>query len=716
MRYSLDFHVYSGQSGIMMDRIVNATGEEDAKARLSAIVEGSDDAIIATRLDGVITAWSRGAEDLYGHPADEAIGKHISLVYPEREIDLLEEILQRIGRGERNDVIEGSRRRADGALIEVEVRISPIFDLSGAVIGASSIARDISERHRREQELRESQAFLERTQAIGHIGSWKTLIGPESLLTWTPETYRIFGIDQDTKVRNLDLFNLIHPDDRQLLVETLVRVRNEGSRAEVELRFIRPDGSPRWLFLAADAQVDDSGTAFGLTGVVQDITERKEAELQFAHDALHDQLTGLPNQALFLDRVTRAGARGLRNGSKIAVLYLDLDHFELLNEARGNECGDALLRSVADRVRTMIRVTDTVARFGADEFGIVCENIPTAAAAVDRAERILAAIEKPHALEGGDALITASIGIAGSGPDSSPEGLLRDAKLATHRAKGEGRDRFELYDLGLRQQVQERFELGAALRGALGSDELYLEFQPIASLLEKRFVGAEALVRWKHPERGIVQPSDFIPIAEESGLIVPIGTWVLESACRQLRTWREAAPDCGDWYVSVNVSAMQLREPEFAGVVEGALARAGLEARALQLELTESTLIGGGDATDEIGRIRQLGVRISIDDFGTKYSSLSYLAHLPIDELKIDKSFIDRLVDDQSYRAIVSAILAIGRSLSLPVTAEGVETEAQLVELHRLGCETVQGFYFAEPLAPEECLAALRRAPKAQRI
>jgi EAL domain-containing protein (putative c-di-GMP-specific phosphodiesterase class I) len=191
---------------------------------------------------------------------------------------------------------------------------------------------------------------------------------------------------------------------------------------------------------------------------------------------------------------------------------------------------------------------------------------------------------------------------------------------------------------------------------------------------------------------------------------------VLESACRQLRTWREAAPDCGDWYVSVNVSAMQLREPEFAAVVEGALARAGLEARALQLELTESTLIGGGDATDEIGRIRQLGVRISIDDFGTKYSSLSYLAHLPIDELKIDKSFIDRLVDDQSYRAIVSAILAIGRSLSLPVTAEGVETEAQLVELHRLGCETVQGFYFAEPLAPEECLAALRRAPKAQRI
>jgi diguanylate cyclase (GGDEF)-like protein/PAS domain S-box-containing protein len=670
-------------------------------------VEGSDDAIVAVRLDGVIAGWNRGAEELYGYRSEDITGSHISVLYPEDELEVVAGILASVARGERHDLVEGVRRRRDGSTIEVEVRVSPVFNQAGTVVGASAIARSIGDQRRRERELRESQAFLEQTQEIGHIGSWRARIGPESVLTWTPEAYRIFGMSPGSVVRNLDFFNMIHPDDRQLLMESFIKVRTERARGELEVRITRPDGVPRWLLIAADAVVDHSGAVDGLSGVVQDITERKHAELGLMLDAFSDQLTGLPNRGLFLDRVGRAITHAQRNGTKAAVMYLNLDRFERFNDARGREQGDALLRAVADRLRGALRATDTVARFGADDFGLVCESVATAAEAAERAERVLATIEHPFALDGPEAQITASVGIAVSDLDASAESMVRDAELAMHRAKEQGRNRFELYDLGLRQQVQQRFAFEASLRGALDGHELFLEFQPIASIAQGRYVGAEALVRWRHPERGVVQPNDFISVAEESGLIVPIGTWVLDSACRQLRAWRDAAPGCGDWSVSVNVAGVQLRSPEFADVVSAALARAELEPSSLCLELTESTLIDGGVVTDLVSRLHQLGVRISIDDFGTKYSSLSYLTRLAIDELKIDQSFVQGLETDRSSRAVVGAIVAIGRSLALPVTAEGVETEVQLRALQELGCETFQGFYFARPGTPDACLAQL---------
>jgi diguanylate cyclase (GGDEF)-like protein/PAS domain S-box-containing protein len=710
IQYRRSFDVYAPGAGMGKRRrgATSAGADGDVRARLSAIEQGSDDAIIATRLDGVVTAWNRAAEDLYGYAADEIIGGNISAVYPDSELAQMATILASVRRGETNNVVEGTRRRADGSLVEVEVRVSPIVDEFGVVIGSSSFARGIADRRRREQELRESRESLAHTQAIGRIGAWKAGFGPEKILALTPETYRIIGIEPGREVRNIDFFNLVHPDDRELLAETVMKMRSEGSSAELEVRLAHPDGSTRWLLLAADGQQSSTGTAAELTGVVQDITERKQVELRLAHEALYDRLTGLANRALFLDRAERGVARALRNRSNIAILYVDLDRFTLFNGARGNECGDLLLCAVADRLRSLTRVTDTVARFGVDEYGIVCENITTAAAAAERVERILAAIGEPYTLECGDAFITASIGVAVSGPGASAEALLRDAHLAMHRAKERGRNRFELYDYKLRLEVEQRFALEESLRRALDGDQMYLAFQPIMSLTANRFVGAEALVRWMHPERGVVQPGDFIPAAEENGLIVPIGAWVLETACRQLRDWRAATPGHGNWGMSVNVAAVQLRSAEFPGMVERALAGAGLEPAALCLELTESVLIEDSMVSDVLARLRQIGVRISIDDFGTKYSSLSYLTRLNIDELKIDRSFIEGLVGDDSKRAIVSAILAIGSALDIPVTAEGVETEAQLVELRRLGCETVQGFYFAQPLSADECLAALR--------
>jgi diguanylate cyclase (GGDEF)-like protein/PAS domain S-box-containing protein len=677
--------------------------------RLSAIDQGSGDAIVATGLDGMVIAWNRAAEVLYGYAAAEMLNQPVARLYPERERARVRQSVERIHRGQPNDVVQGQHRRADGELIEVEVRFSPILDQSGTIVGTSLIARDVGDLHGRERRLRESSEYLERAQEIGQFGSWKSQIGPESVMTWTPETYRIMGVEPGTTVRLADFLELIHVDDRQLLAETLAGVEGSGVRAELEVRRAAADGMPRWLFLAAAAQPDPDAAAVAIVGVVRDDTERKEAELKLAFDALHDPLTGLPNRGLFLDRVSLAVARTLRSSSYVAVLCLDLDQFTRFNDEWGPACGDELLRAVADRVKSMVRATDTVTRFGADEFGLVCENISTAATAAERAQRILAAVEEPFALKGGDVLIKASIGIAVGGAGAMAEPLVRDAQLAMRRAKERERNRFELYDLALRQQVEERSALEAALRRSLDRGELFLEFQPIASLVEGRFIGAEALVRWRHAERGVIQPNDFIPTAEETGLIVPLGRLVLESACRQLRAWRDAEPALGPWTMSVNVAALQLRSADFPDVVEQALEDAQLDASALCLELTESVLIEDGVVVDVIGQLRELGVRIAIDDFGTKYSSLSYLTRLAIDELKIDRSFVEGLVGNDSKRAVVSAILAIGRSLAMPVTAEGVETEAQLVELRRLGCQRVQGFYFSRPQSAEECLATIRR-------
>jgi diguanylate cyclase (GGDEF)-like protein/PAS domain S-box-containing protein len=689
--------------------MTSAAAEGDVSARLSAIERNSHDAIIATGLDGVVTAWNQAAEELYGYAADEIIGRNIAAVYPDSEVVQMWELLASVRRGETNNVVEGVRRRSDGSLVEVEVRVSPIVDAFGVVVGTSTFARDIADRRRREQELRESRESLAHSQAMGRIGAWRAAFGPEEILSLTPETRRIIGIEPDRELRNIDFYRMVHVDDRELLAETALKVRKEAVSAEIELRVPHPDGSTRWLLLALNPQRTSTDTITELSGLVVDITGRKQVELRLEREALHDPLTGLANRALFLDRAEQGVARALRSGSSIAILYVDLDRFTLFNGARGNESGDLLLCAVADRLRSLIRATDTAARFGADEFGIVCENITKAATAAERGERILAAIAEPYMLEGGDAFTTASIGVAVSGPDASAEALLRDAHLAMHRAKERGRNRFELYDYELRREVEQRFALEESLRQALDGDQMFLAFQPIMSLAQNRFVGAEALVRWRHPQRGVVQPNDFIPVAEESGLIVPIGTWVLETACRQLRDWRAATPGHAKWGMSVNVAALQLRSHDFPDIVERSLSGAGLEPADVCLELTESVLIEDAVVTDVLRRLRQIGVRIAIDDFGTKYSSLSYLTRLNIDELKIDQSFVDGLAEDDSKIAIVSAILAIGSALDMPVTAEGVETEAQLSALRRLGCETVQGFYFAEPVSADECLAALRR-------
>jgi diguanylate cyclase (GGDEF)-like protein/PAS domain S-box-containing protein len=441
--------------------------------------------------------------------------------------------------------------------------------------------------------------------------------------------------------------------------------------------------------------------------------ERKKYEAKLAHQAHHDPLTGLPNRALFLEFLQLAIARARRYSSMVAVLFLDLDRFKLVNDSLGHDAGDELLVALSQRLRGVVRPGDTVARFGGDEFTVLCEDLPAAGArghATDVAERLLHVIEQPFPLDGEEQYLSASIGIALAGPGTErPEGLLRDADAAMYRAKERGKGRWELFDEVMRATALERLETENALHRALDRGQLRVHYQPVMSLREQSCIGAEALVRWAHPERGLLTPMQFIDLAEESGLIVPVGQWVIEEACRRSRQWRaEHGPS---FVVSVNLSGRQLWNPELAQNVTAALDRTGSDPAGLCFEITESVLMDDVDTTiGAISALKGLGVTLSIDDFGTGYSSLGYLKRFPVDAVKVDRSFIDGLGADPEDSAIVAAVVSLGHALGLTVIAEGVETDRQLAELRALGCDAAQGYLFARPGPADDLATRFDRA------
>ncbi|HET9124357.1 MAG TPA: EAL domain-containing protein [Solirubrobacteraceae bacterium] len=447
-----------------------------------------------------------------------------------------------------------------------------------------------------------------------------------------------------------------------------------------------------------------------LANVLGDAFERQRTEDDIRHRALHDSLTGLPNRTLFMDRLAHALAHLSRRGTSAAVLLLNLDRFKLINESLGHAVGDDLLAAAAPRLRQMLRASDTIARFGADEFGILLEDIAGEQDAVEMAQRISGAFNRPFALDGTEHFVSVSIGISLAGGGERAEDLVRDADAAVHRAKDRGRARYELFDATLRGRAIRRLRVENDLRRALERDELTLEFQPIVELDAHLVTGVEALLRWDHPQRGRVPPLEFIPIAEENGLIEPLGRWVLDRACRQAADWCASRPEGPPISVAVNLSAAQFENPALVESVAAALRGARLEPSRLALEITESVVMGQSEALfDTLAELKALGVSLILDDFGTGYSSLSYLTRLPLDVLKVDRSFIDGLGLEPRDTAVTEAIVAMSDALSLRVTGEGVETERQLGELRRLGVHAVQGFLFSRPVAAEritEILAA----------
>jgi diguanylate cyclase (GGDEF)-like protein len=459
-----------------------------------------------------------------------------------------------------------------------------------------------------------------------------------------------------------------------------------------------------------EAVLDSLGKPTKLVGIVQDITERKALEERLRHQAFHDPLTDLSNRALFLDRLEQALACDSRREGKVQVLFLDLNSFKLINDSFGRVAGDQLLIKVAGLLKACVRPQDTVARFGGDKFAILVEE-PTrgAGSATLIARRIIEKLQAPFFLGDHEVFVAARIGIASSTSESNlPEDLLRDAEAAMYRAKVEGGASYEVFEPSVSISALKQLKLGNDLRRAIEREEFLIRYQPRVELASGKVVGIEALLRWNHPERGVILPDEFIPLAEETALIVPIGQWMMKEVCQQARVWQGKHLRYPPLVVSMNLSAKQLQHPRLVWEITQILRGSGADLKGLELEITENAIMKDEEGiSTKLKELRSLGIRLAIDDFGTGYSSLSHLKRLPVDTVKIDKSFLEGLGKDPKARLITSAIIDLAQTMGLEVVAEGVETEEQLTQLRELKCGLAQGYYFAKPLTTEQASALI---------
>jgi PAS domain S-box-containing protein len=521
----------------------------------------------------------------------------------------------------------------------------------------------------------------------------------------------------------------IHPDDRNYLMEQVERQRQAGESFAADYRIARRDG--RWLYWTDRGSPvrDEDGKSVRMVGAVSDVTAQKEAEDRLRHDSLHDALTGLPNRSLFGNRVEKCLERARREpGYRFAVLFLDLDRFKVVNDSLGHAAGDKLLTTVAERLRRCVRGGDavarsgagpdavdghTVARMGGDEFTLLLDDLPDAEVAAKIAGRILNALSKPFNYDGHEIFSGGSIGIVADGSFyPCAKDLLRDADAAMYRAKGSGRGKFVVFDASMHEDAVARLRVENELRRAVERGELLLHYQPIVSLKSRELLGFEALVRWKRGGK-LIPPGEFIPVAEDTGLIVPIGAWVLAESCRQLMEWRKRFPEKPGLFCSVNLSRKQLADPGLLAMIRKVLADTGVPVESVKLEITESALMEDPEAAEPVlAQIHDMGLRLQMDDFGTGYSSLGCLHRFPLDGLKIDRSFVNNTSERRDYAAVIQAIITLARNLGIEVVAEGLETPEQVALLQALDCEFGQGYYFSRPL-PADAAEALLRSPPA---
>jgi diguanylate cyclase (GGDEF)-like protein/PAS domain S-box-containing protein len=570
-------------------------------------------------------------------------------------------------------------------------------------VEASMAQAEQAERH--VAALRESE---ERFRSAFDHAAGMALVGPDGRwIKVNRSLCEMLGYHQE-ELLAANFQSITHGDDLGPLMANVGKmVHGSLSTHQMELRYLHKKGHMVWVLLSITVVREEQSESVNLIFQIQDITDRKRAEERLLHEAMHDVLTGLPNRALFMDHLKLSVERVKRRDDRLfAVLFLDLDRFKIINDSLGHMVGDQLLVGIARRLETCLRPGDTVARLGGDEFTILLEDLNGAAEAIDVAERLQKSLARPFNLNGHEVFTTVSIGIALSATGyDRPDDVLRDADTAMYRAKMLGKARHEVFDKTMHALAMNLLQMESDLRRAVERDEFYLQYQPIITLETGAVRGFEALVRWCHPERGMVSPDDFIPIAEETGLIIPIGQWVLEEACRQIHRWQEELPQYPPLQISVNLSVKQFMNADLIEHIKEALEETGVDPHSLKLEITESMVMENVEAAIAMmEQLRKLGIELSIDDFGTGYSSLSYLHRFPISTLKIDRSFVSRMTVNNENAEIVRTIIMLARSLKMDVVAEGVETAEQLAQLKALDCEYGQGYYFSKPLVADEML------------
>jgi diguanylate cyclase (GGDEF)-like protein/PAS domain S-box-containing protein len=677
---------------------------EKAMRFQATLVENMTDAVVGADAARVIRTWNPAAETVYGVRADEVVGRPLA------------DVLGELPSG--GESVETTHRRPDGSRVDLHVTVTELQDPAGTATGCFVMSRDISERRRMEAARR--QAENRYTTVVATLEEGVVVVDRDGVVeSVNGAALRITGVpvrdDVPRSGTRLEAagWQLIREDGTPCPVAQwpTTLARHTGTTQGPVVLGLRTGRDVLWLSTVAVPLASPQGAPYPVVLSFNDVSERRAAAAALWHEARHDSLTGLANRAHVLERLTEALADAQVTGEPVAVVFLDLDHFKVVNDSLGHGAGDEVLRTVSSRLEATSRRGDVVARLGGDEFVVVARG--TDGEAADRlATRIRVAIGRPIKVVDRRIVVHASAGIAlsdGSGALTA-EDMLRDADVAMYQAKAHGRDKHELFDATLRARALRRLQLEEDLRAALRGDDLWLAFQPVVSLEAdgQRAIGVEALMRWTHATYGPVSPAEFIPIAEESGQIVELGRRALELACRQTARWRAAHPQLADLHVAVNLSARQLSDPELIATVAVELAAAGLPADALWLEITESMLMEDVEAAvAALGALRDLGVHLSIDDFGTGYSSLAYLTRFPVDALKIDRSFVENMSRDAEDEVVVTSVIALAHTLRLDVVAEGVETLAQLTMLTEFGCDAAQGFHLGRPDAAERVLPLL---------
>jgi diguanylate cyclase (GGDEF)-like protein/PAS domain S-box-containing protein len=703
---------------------------EKLRHRNELILNSAGEGIYGLDLQGNATFVNPAAARMLGWEVDELLGKPIDAIihhtqpqYPFPEAACLIHPDFRGGSVHRasNDLFW----RKDGTSFWVEYISTPIWE-DDELVGTVVTFQDITERKRGEEALRESEERYALAVQGANDGIWDWNLKTNEVY-YSPRWKSMLGY-ADAEIGNTsdEWFKRVHPEDLEW-VQMRINAHLAGLTPyfENEHRMQHQDQGYRWMLTRGLAVRDPvSGIATRIAGSQTDITARKQAEERLLHNAFYDALTDLPNRALLVDRLQHAIHRAKRNENYLfAVLFLDLDRFKVINDSLGHMLGDQLLVIIAQRLSHCIRPGDTVARLGGDEFVVLLEDIKDLSSVTSVANRIQQDLGKPFSLGGHDVFTTASIGIALSamGYDRS-EDLLRDADTAMYWAKAQGRARYEIFNPTMHTRAVALLQLETDLRRAVAviesedplSDvkqrdrqEFQLYYQPIVSLKTRQIIGFEALVRWQHPQRGMISPTDFVPISEETGLIVPLGNWVLQEACRQMRRWQTQFVTIPPLTISVNLSGRQFT-PQLISQISHTLHATGLNAESLKLEITESVLMENADAVvTMLSQLKALGIQLAIDDFGTGYSSLSHLHRFPIDTLKIDRSFTSKIDQDGEQLAIVRTIMTLAWNLGMDVVAEGIETPKQLAQLRSLQCEYGQGYLFSRPVSAQDAEALM---------